>query len=95
MYSINEKVAWTSASGGFKKKKTGIIIAIVPPATDPRSCIPAGYGFKNHHVAKWRKDESYLVRIEGTKKLYWPVVSDLTSVLDPRDATPVPAQPQP
>jgi hypothetical protein len=80
VFDINQKVAWTSESGGHAKVKRGMIIAIVPPAKDPRACIPPGYSFKNHRVAKWRKDVSYLVRIEGSKKLYWPVVDNLVIV---------------
>ena len=90
MFDINTKVTWASESGGFRKVKMGMIIAIVPPATDPRSCIPTGYSFKNHHVAKWRKDVSYLVRIEGSKKLYWPVVDDLVLV----EAAPLASEPK-
>jgi len=80
VFDINQKVTWASESGGFRKVKRGMIIAIVPAATDPRSCIPPGYSFKNHRMAKWRKEVSYLVRIEGTKKLYWPVADDLVLV---------------
>lgn len=88
MFDINQKVTWLSKSGGHEKRKMGMVIAIVPPAKDPRSCIPTGYSFKNNRVAKWRKDVSYLVRIEGTKKLYWPVVDDLILV----EPTPITAQ---
>jgi hypothetical protein len=54
-----------------------------------------GYSFKNHRVAKWRKDVSYLVRIEGTKKLYWPVVEGLVSTTNPTEAAPPPASNMP
>lgn len=90
MFDVNVKVIWTSASGGFSKTKQGMIVAVVPPGRDPKDFIPTGYSFKNHRSPRPRAYVSYLVRVEGTKKLYWPVVSDLKAILYEAKATALP-----
>jgi len=74
---VGDVVSWISQSQGFKTRKMGKIVAVVPAGVDPHTCIPAGYhcnssaGYGMH-----RREESYLVEVEGKgKALYWPRIS--------------------
>jgi hypothetical protein len=70
-----DMVTWESQSLGNWTRKTGKIIAVVPPYGDPLKYGykpnggPAGYG-RNH--------KSYAVKVD--KRTYWPRVSQLKVV---------------
>lgn len=81
---VGDVVSWESQASGAVKKKTGVIVAVVPAKHNARiilgdfkDCQWAwGGGFSRNH-------ESYLVSVktgkseEAKKTIYWPRVSSL------------------
>lgn len=66
-FEVGDAVEWSSQSGSYSKKKTGVVEQVIPSGcrpTDVRRC-----GFARDH-------ESYVVKVRN--KLYWPRVSALS-----------------
>lgn len=76
---VGETVGWVSQSGGFKTKKVGTIMVVVPANVNPAKMIPEGYGCNSKSGYGIARDhESYLVKVVGKgRKLYWPMVKNL------------------
>lgn len=86
---VGELVTWTSSSQASQTRKTGTVLAIVPPGmTIDEVLRPADLQDYNAGPIKWayengltRSHESYLVRVPSDSaakpKLYWPLVSKL------------------
>lgn len=83
-FKVGDTVTWSSQANGSAKRKTGIVVCVVPANT------PAHKWAINHddYLASSpafdggmpRNHESYLVGIPrrgGRFKLYWPRVRDL------------------
>jgi len=70
---IGSSVKWTSQSQGYELAKEGVVVAVVPPDTNPVAVAPAGS--KLSMTGLPRNHESYLV--QAGKRLYWPRVSAL------------------
>lgn len=81
-FAIGDHVVWHSSH----KDKSGVVVGIVPPHTDPRSTtlsrnatfLEVQYGAKFVYGGGGARDhESYLVIVQGKRsaKLYWPRVS--------------------
>lgn len=82
MFKIGDFVQWSSQAGGFRKHKTGRVVAIVPSHRTPTGDRAREEGFNVYEVARQhgarsrfgggyaRKHESYLVLVEfpGTKR---------------------------
>lgn len=64
-------VTWTSQASGFKKKKTGKVVFVLPADHAPWEC---GWGDSGFGSAP-RNHRSYIVDVNG--KLYWPLVKHL------------------
>lgn len=83
-FSVGDKVAWTSQSGGFTTNKIGTVIAVVPDGEDRRGRVPNEYQHcERMFDALFREGESYIVHVpnrsgKGHGKLYWPKVSQLS-----------------
>jgi len=88
MYEEGKKVYWESQAGGVKKRKTGQIVAVVPPNAKPLSVVIQKRLRMSHKIATMgqnsapRNHESYLVSVSGEKEgtlpsLYCPRVKDL------------------
>lgn len=77
---INQKVSWTSHSGGYTKSKTGTVVAVIPP----HAHIPYEWKKRLDAPGLPRDHESYLVLVPGKTersagKLYWPIVKKLSA----------------
>lgn len=69
-------VTWTSQSQGYTRTKTGKIVAVVQAGQEPLTKVPEGCSLGK---PGWVRDhESYLVQVDGKKRLYWPLVSKLS-----------------
>ena len=84
-------VTWTSQAAGSVTKKTGEIVAVVPARVDPRAFLKALPSATQMFDGLPRYIESYLVmtsettrRGEVRRRLYWPRVSGLVLVEDPK-----------
>jgi hypothetical protein len=86
---IGDKVTWTSQAGGYEKRKTGQVIAIVPARKCARF-VARDNGYDWPEVSDFgftRNHESYLVLVGvmpglGRSRLYWPRVSALKQVTE-------------
>lgn len=79
MFSVGNKVRWTSQSQGFVKEKIGVVAEVVPAKYRPdRTRFPKLY--KGAGAGSSRDHESYVV-IVGTKP-YWPRVDNLEKIDD-------------
>lgn len=69
-FKVGDHVTWRSQAAGTWKKKTGVVVQVVPPKVQP-SKVRTG--------AFYRKAESYVVHIpnRGKGTYYWPLVSAL------------------
>ncbi|MCP3965621.1 MAG: hypothetical protein GY718_04595 [Lentisphaerae bacterium] len=81
-----DDVRWSSQAQGTWKKKTGQIIAVVPPRSQPEDTLYQ----KNINTAEYysyefgnpRDHESYIIAVNGKTnrakpRLYWPKVKGL------------------
>lgn len=76
MFTIGDKVKWSSQSSGYTKIKEGIIVAVIAPNQRPNredflSLHKSGCGWGRH-------EESYVVKVGN--KLYWPFVKRLVKL---------------
>jgi len=79
-FKAGDEVMWTSQSQGYRAKKEGMIVAVVPAFASPNLCLPSGYSPNSSAGYGSRRDhESYLVQVGRSKRLYWPRVSALKS----------------
>ena len=78
-----DRVKWTSQSGGYRKTKCGVIIAVVPPGCMAHRFVPIDYRNQSFNWGMQRDHESYIVKVSGRgipTKLYWPRVAYLKLV---------------
>jgi len=69
MYAVNDKVYWVIKPRADKTlERAGVIIAVVEGEQHPNSC---GFGMVVAQNVYVRNDTSYLVRIPGTKSIFW------------------------
>jgi hypothetical protein len=82
--NVGDIVSWESQSGGFKTKKVGTIMAVVPAKSSASLFIPEGFACNSKLGYGLSRDhESYLVKVKGKgRKLYWPLVKHLHSQKD-------------
>jgi hypothetical protein len=80
-FSVGDLVTWDSQSAGYLKKKSGIVVAVVPPRQRVNDCIPCGFVLKSVPGMP-RQHESYLIRIGRSTRLYWPRVALLNKAVD-------------
>jgi hypothetical protein len=80
-FTIGNRVTWESQSAGYSKKKSGVVVAVVPPRQRVNDCIPCGFVLKSV-PGKSRQHESYLVRVGTSASLYWPRVALLHKEVD-------------
>ena len=88
-FELGQTVEWVSQSGGYSKRKEGIIVRIIRPGETP-------YRLRDFDYSVYRKvdastvlpryhEESYLIAVKGKtnkskSKLYWPRVSHLNPI---------------
>lgn len=84
--TVGTTVTWTSQALGCTKTKTGTVVAVVPPREHPLPFAPQGS--KVDASGMPRPKESYLVKVEGRKALYWPHASRLKVVEQPESLSP-------
>ena len=80
-FGIGDRVTWESQSAGYSKKKSGVVVAVVPPRQFVNYCIPCGFLLKSI-PGKPRPHESYLIRVGASASLYWPRVAMLNKEAD-------------
>jgi len=69
MFSVNDKVYWVIKPRADKLlERAGVIIAVVEAERHPNSC---GFGMVVAQNVYVRNETSYLVRIPGTKSIFW------------------------
>lgn len=89
---VGDKVTWSSQSGGFRKTKHGVVVAVVPAGEHPwgkgkgRDTIYVPEGFYLDTDGWCRDHESYLVQVGKSKKLYWPRAKHLALESSPKEA---------
>lgn len=85
-FAVGDLVTWQSQAQGSTVTKSGTIIAIVPPETDPNKAIPPDLQDKvrQFDASGTRKETSYLVAVPTPKgkscHLYWPRVKHLRKI---------------
>jgi hypothetical protein len=93
-FKLGETVSWLSQAGGFDARKTGEIVAVMPPKCHDIPGLMRQLGEKYNCVKQsgWgycRDHESYVILVrpmgKARPRLYWPVVSLLHRV-EPADA---------
>jgi len=88
---LGSTVKWKSQSKGYKKVKTGVVLAVVPPkvsgvAVFTQRKLSRKYSGSTLGVGQGRVSKSYLVAVapkKGSKakpRIYWPVVDKLALV---------------
>jgi len=81
MFSVGDKVKWSSQSQGFTKEKVGVVAQVVPGGMFPdRSRFPHLY--KNAGIGGYRDHESYVVMVKT--KPYWPRANKLEMASGPQ-----------
>lgn len=90
-FRVGDLVTWTSQSSGSTMTKTGRIVVVLGPDSDPLwnpECNPK----KHAATARYgggipRNHESYVVLVEKGRRriLYWPRVSQLRLVEESRN----------
>lgn len=77
VFKVGETVAFTFEASGKSFTKEGIVMSVVPAGVDPQ--------FYKHGAKQGcpRDHISYLVRIKGTLRLYWPLTKDLKKPICP------------
>ena len=80
-FDIGDRVTWESQSSGYSKKKSGVVVAVVPPRQFVNYCIPCGFVL-NSTPGSPRQHESYLIRVGTAASLYWPRVALLHKEAD-------------
>lgn len=74
---IGDAVYWDSQSRGSWKEKAGTVVGIVPPGAAPEQFVPdSSYSIPVGH-GQPRAEESYLVQVGKSRRLYWPRTGDL------------------
>lgn len=77
MFSIGDRVRWSSQASGTIKEKEGIIIEIIPIGNKPsKESYPRLY--RGRDCGAPRKITSYIVKTE--KGYYWPKVEGLLNI---------------
>jgi hypothetical protein len=77
VFDVGQKVKWTSQSGGYVKKKEGVVVFIIPSGKIPYDFI-RGTTFSGDKLStNPRAHQSYLVQIGRSMILYWPRVCHL------------------
>ena len=79
---VGDTVAWWSQAGGVTTLKRGMVAAVVPALSYVHSCVPDGCKLRNGPATR-RDHESYLVKVEGCKTLYWPLTKYLSKEQSP------------
>jgi hypothetical protein len=80
-FGIGDRVTWESQSAGYSKKKSGVVVAVVPPRQLVNDRIPCGFRLKSV-PGMYREHESYLIRVGTSASLYWPRVALLHKEVD-------------
>ena len=76
-FCIGDHVTWESEGGGHLRRKTGVVVVIVPAGKDVAD-IALGPKYIWSNFGGPRAAESYLVAVGN--RLYWPRVFRLESV---------------
>lgn len=74
---VGDRVQWTSQSSGSPMTKHGTIIAVVPAGEYPNRFLPKGEEAPRSGFGGPRSHNSYLVKVDGHKPIYWPRVKYL------------------
>jgi hypothetical protein len=81
IFTVGDRVTWESQSAGYSKKKSGVVVAVVPPRQRVNDRIPCGFRLKSV-PGMYRPHESYLIRVGTSASLYWPRVALLHGEVD-------------
>ena len=86
VFKVDDMVAWESQAGGFSKKKTGKIVAVIPPGKNPvhDKLIPAGLQLRGPGLGV-RSEVSYLVQVRKSINLFWIHTKHLRKSLERQD----------
>ncbi len=76
LYQKNDYVYWTFSSKGKQYERAGEVCFIVPPYENPKKYVPSYYTFFSRGT-KTRDVVSFLIRVPGSKVLYWPPLESL------------------
>lgn len=85
-FAVGDLVTWKSQAQGSTVTKSGKVVAIVPPGTDPHKAIPPDLQDKvrQFDASGTRKETSYIVAVPTPKgkscHLYWPRVKNLRKI---------------
>ena len=66
-----DKVTWSYKSGGKRFTRTGVILHVLPPATEVPMSLMSGYKCKFRKYVTWRNRTHYLVSSNG--ELFHPL----------------------
>lgn len=75
-FKVNDVVTWTSQAQGHRTTKTGTVVVVIPAHLHPTRMPGLALRLRKDTGCP-RDHESYVVRVAGQSKLYWPVASQL------------------
>jgi len=81
-FSTGDTVTWTSQAGGVSKRKSGVVVAVVPAKTLPSKADFPGL-YRGAGIGSSRSHESYVIRVKTGAtafRIYWPRVNGLSVV---------------
>ena len=85
-FRVGDTVTWTSQAGGKSKTKTGKVVAEVPAGANVWHWLPGGFNYSRlPKGVSVRSERSYLVKVEGESRLYWPLVKYLEKVIEEKE----------
>jgi len=80
MFARGDVVTWEAHAGTKTYKKTGVIMAVIPPGVLEQS-LPTGYTLPSRvrygECCTFRSTQSYLVSVDNSCVLSWPIASKL------------------
>ena len=91
-FAVGAQVTWSSQAGGNTTTKTGEVVAIVPPKTQPNvwKLAEKHGGISEYGGGMSRPHVSYIVMVKPTPKskprLYWPLANKLQAVEAKKEA---------
>jgi hypothetical protein len=70
VFNIGDKITWSSQSGGYEKRKTGRIIAILEPGADMLIYLPETAKVSHRKGDRFSQNKRYLVAVPRPPRMY-------------------------